>query len=98
MQSERLPSLNYRISADYGTVAVAKSKSFQSDDLFGSVMNLCTKINSKARANDMVIGEELYQLVKSIEDFRFERVQENLILITAIILHILYKLEKRGIF
>jgi two-component system, OmpR family, response regulator ChvI len=26
MQSERLPPLNYRISADYGVVAVAKSK------------------------------------------------------------------------
>jgi class 3 adenylate cyclase len=77
MQSERLPSLNYRISADYGIVAVAKSKSSQSDDLFGSAMNLCAKINSKAPANGMVIGKDLYQLVKSLEDFRFERVQEQ---------------------
>lgn len=75
MQSERLSSLNYRISADYGIVAVAKSKSFQSDDLFGSAMNLCAKINSKARANGMVIGEDLYQLVKFLEDFRFVKVQ-----------------------
>jgi class 3 adenylate cyclase len=77
MRSERLPPLNYRISADYGIVAVAKSKSSQSDDLFGSAMNLCAKINSKAPANGMVIGQNLYQLVKSIEDFRFERVNEQ---------------------
>jgi class 3 adenylate cyclase len=77
MKSERLPPLNYRISADYGVVAVAKSKSSQNDDLFGSAMNLCAKINSKAPANGMVIGQELYQLVKSLEDFRFERVNEQ---------------------
>src|SRR5215216_7238992 len=75
MQSERLPPLNYRISADYGVVAVAKSKSSQSDDLFGSAMNLCAKINSKARASGMVIGEDLYQLVKFLEEFRFVKVQ-----------------------
>ncbi len=77
MQAERLPSLNYRISADYGMVAVARSKSSQSDDLFGSAMNLSAKINSKAPTNGMVIGEDLYQLAKSLEDFRFERVQEQ---------------------
>lgn len=77
MHAERLPQLNYRISADYGMVAIAKSKSSQSDDLFGSAMNLCAKINSKAPANGMVIGEDLYQLVKSLKDFHFERVQEQ---------------------
>jgi class 3 adenylate cyclase len=77
MQTERLPPLDYRISADYGMVAVAKSKSSQTDDLFGSAMNVRAKINSKAPANGMVIGEDLYQLVKSIEDFRFERVKEG---------------------
>jgi hypothetical protein len=30
-------------------------------EAFGSAMNLCTKINSKAPANGMVIGEDLYQ-------------------------------------
>ena len=69
--------MNYRISGDYGMVAVAKSKSPQSDDLFGSAMNLCAKINSKAPANGMVIGEDFYQLVKSLEDYCFERVHEQ---------------------
>jgi class 3 adenylate cyclase len=55
LHEEKLPSLNYRISADYGTVELAKSKSSQSEDLFGSAMNLCAKINSKAPANGMVV-------------------------------------------
>jgi class 3 adenylate cyclase len=58
-------------------VAVAKSKSSQSDDLFGSAMNLCAKINPKAPTNGIVIGQNLYRLVKSIEDFCFEKVKEQ---------------------
>lgn len=59
LHEEKLPPLNYRISADFGRVEVAKSRSSQSDDLFGSAMNLCAKINSKAPPNGMVIGEAL---------------------------------------
>ena len=72
----RITIIKYRISLDYGMVAVAKSK-WSSDDLFGSAMNLCAKVNSKAHADGKVIGEDLYQLVKPYEDFRFERVKEQ---------------------
>src|SRR5581483_11711115 len=59
LQSEKLPPMNYRISVDYGEVHLAKSTSSQSDDLFGATVNMCAKINSKAKANGMVIGENL---------------------------------------
>jgi CheY-like chemotaxis protein len=58
------PPLYYRISADYGKVEIAKSITSQTDDLFGSTVNLCAKINSKAAPNGMVIGGDLYQIVK----------------------------------
>ena len=64
LYEEGLPLLNYRISADYGRVEVARSGASQSDDLFGSTVNLCAKINSKAPLNGMVIGGDLYQIVK----------------------------------
>ena len=35
MLSEKLPPIQYRISADYGEVSVARSASSQSEDLFG---------------------------------------------------------------
>lgn len=60
---QRLPPLNYRISADYGKVEVARSSSSQSEDLFGSTMNVCAKINAKASAYGMVIGRNLYQII-----------------------------------
>lgn len=77
LHEEKLPSLNYRISADYGRVQVARSRSSQSDDLFGSAMNLCAKINSKAPPNGMIIGEALYQLVKPISDYNFSKVEDQ---------------------
>ena len=63
---EMLPTVNYRISADYGKVEVARSITSPDNDLFGSPMNLCSKINAKAPANEMVIGDNLYQNIKTI--------------------------------
>jgi len=48
LNAEALPPLSYRISADYGRFQIAKTKSSRGDDLFGSTMNLCAKINSLA--------------------------------------------------
>src|ERR687897_2171041 len=44
LYQEKLPSVSYRISANYGRVEVARSSTSQSDDLFGSTMNMCAKI------------------------------------------------------
>jgi CheY-like chemotaxis protein/class 3 adenylate cyclase len=63
LHSENLPSVSYRISADYGRVEVATSTSSKSEDLFGSTMNICAKINSMAKPNGIVIGGDLHQLV-----------------------------------
>ena len=66
MHEMDLPDVNYRISADYGRLSIAKSLTSQSYDLFGPTMNLCAKINSKAAPNSMVIGSDLYQMLKSV--------------------------------
>jgi two-component system response regulator ChvI len=73
LKQEGLLSISYRISADYGAVEVAKSITSQNYDFFGSTVNLCAKINSKAPPNGMVIGGDLYQIVKkSYDNYRFE--------------------------
>ena len=84
LYEEKLPSVSYRISANYGRVEVARSSTSQSDDLFGSTMNMCAKINSKALPNAIVIGGDLYQIVKSFSssyldnNYYFEGVDEYL--------------------
>jgi two-component system, OmpR family, response regulator ChvI len=65
LKEEELPGLSYRISADYGKVEVAKSLTSTSEDLFGPTVNLCSKINSRASPNQMVIGNNLYKVTKA---------------------------------
>jgi two-component system, OmpR family, response regulator ChvI len=81
LHSENLPSVSYRISADYGKVEVATSTSSKGgEDLFGSTMNICAKINSLAEPNGIVIGGNLYQIMKSfssIDKYQFRELREG---------------------
>jgi len=63
-KTKGLPSLDYRISADYGRADIAQSLTTTSEDLFGPTVNICAKINSIAMPNSMVIGGGLYKIVK----------------------------------
>ena len=81
LHSENLPSVSYRISADYGRVEVATSTSSKSEDLFGPTMNICAKINSMAEQNGIVIGGNLYQIIESFsfahEGYEFSGLREG---------------------
>ena len=66
LHSLDLPPVSYRISADYGKVEVATSKTSGSDDLFGPTMSIIASINSIANPNGMVIGEDLFRIIKSL--------------------------------
>ena len=73
MHDAGLPSVSYRISADFGTVMLAKSVTASSDDIFGPTVNICSKINRMADPNSMIIGNDLYQNVKNIQGYSFEQ-------------------------
>jgi class 3 adenylate cyclase len=77
---QKLPPLDYRISADYGILEEARSVSSNTLDLFGPAMNLCAKINSKAPKNEMVIGRGLYDIIKSFLDINSFKESEGVIL------------------
>lgn len=66
---EGLPTIGYRISADYGRVEIAKSSASNIEDLFGSTINFCSKINSQATPNGIVIGNDLYRIIRSFSHF-----------------------------
>jgi two-component system response regulator ChvI len=79
LKEKGLPDLSYRISADYGRVEVAKSLTSTTEDLFGPTVNLCSKINSKASPNQMVIGKNLYEITKAAfedNEYFFNKVDE----------------------
>ena len=79
LRREQLPSIGYRLSADYGRLEVARCSTSESDDLFGSTINICSKINRKATPNGMVIGGDLYTVLRSLgftENFRMHAIGE----------------------
>ena len=75
MSKNGLPELNYRISADYGHVMLADSMTSFHKDIFGPTVNICSKINSMAIPNTMVIGGDMYQHVKDIDGCSFKEIE-----------------------
>jgi adenylate cyclase len=71
MRKEGLPDLNYRISCEYGSVAVARVSTSSVNDIFGSTVNYCSKINPLAPSGGMVIGQALYEKVMRFDKFKF---------------------------
>ena len=66
LSKQHLPPFNYRISLDYGVVDLALSGDYSQIDLFGSTINLCSKINSSLSIpNDITIGDNFYRILKS---------------------------------
>jgi len=72
LELENLPCLNYRVSADYGKVAIMNTNNSSMPDLIGPPVNMCSKINHRAENNGVVIGGDLYQVVKDLQDYRFK--------------------------
>ena len=73
-----LPSISYRISANYGLVELATSTNSNGVDLFGPTVNICSKINHLALPNQMVIYKDLYDVIKELtffKEYRFEEVK-----------------------
>ena len=56
---------------DFGTVMLANSVASSDDDIFGSTVNVCSKINRIAKPNGIVIGSDMYQIVKDFDEFSF---------------------------
>lgn len=76
LTAEKLPEVSYRISATFGPVRVAIVATSTIDDIFGATVNTCAKINSLANPNSIVIGESLYNKVKEIDGYIFEKITD----------------------
>src|SRR5688572_3669392 len=66
LMKKNLPSVeNYKISLDYGVVDLALAGDNYQLDIFGSAVNLCSKINSSSAHNEIIIGNNFYRILKS---------------------------------
>jgi class 3 adenylate cyclase len=77
LSKQHLPPFNFRISIDYGVVDLALVGDYSQIDLFGSTLNLCSKINSSSLSipNEIIIGDNFYRILKSFssidKDYNF---------------------------
>ena len=71
-----LPKIQYRISVDYGPIMIANFKTSCCEDIFGSTVNLCSKINRTAKPNGMVVGNDFYQIIKKSPQHKFREVKK----------------------
>ena len=67
-------AINYRISADYGEVSIMKTNDSSSIDVFGTPVNMCTKINRAAPKNSIVIGGDLYRSAKKLDNYNYSMI------------------------
>ena len=79
LKQQKLPVFNYRISATYGIVRIAKTSTSSVNDIFGSTVNRCAKINRTAPANGLIIGEDFYKNAKTLDDFTFEKIESHIV-------------------
>ncbi len=72
----KMPKIQYRISLDYGPLMIAKYMTSSCKDIFGPTVNLCARLNHIAKPNGLVIGSDMYQIVKKSKQYRFNEVDE----------------------
>ena len=66
LSKQQLPLFNYRITMDYGVLDLALVGDYSQIDLFGTTVNLCSKINtSSSIPNEIIIGDNFYRILKS---------------------------------
>jgi len=71
LKAENLPELNYKVSMTYGSVKVAQSTTSNVSDIFGPTVNRCFKINSLCPENNIVIGDNMYKILKAFHEYEF---------------------------
>jgi HAMP domain-containing protein len=79
LQKENLPVIDYRTSATFGMVRIARTSTSSVNDIFGATVNRCAKINRTAPANGLIIGEDFFENAKNLEDFTFKKVESEIV-------------------
>lgn len=78
LTESKLPIINFRISATYGSVMLAKILKFGTPDIFGSTVNQTFKINRLSKTNGFVISDMLYEKVKNSRGYKFVEVDDKI--------------------
>lgn len=72
LQELSLPAVDYRISASFGPVSIVENENNDVEDLFGSTVNTCSKMNRLAKTNAMIIGSALHDKLEESQKYSFK--------------------------
>lgn len=75
-KKRKISAIHYRVSLDYGPLMIARYATSSCRDIFGPTVNLCSKINHLAKSDQLVIGGDLYQIVKKSKHYAFDEIAE----------------------
>lgn len=76
MSKLELPKLDYKVSFSYGKFRVANISTSTVDDIFGSTINICAKINSLCPPNSIIVTQKLYDAIDSFDWLKSEKLCE----------------------
>ncbi|NOQ44142.1 MAG: HAMP domain-containing protein [Nitrosopumilus sp.] len=79
LEKENLPIFDYRTSATFGNVRIARTSTSSVNDIFGATVNRCAKINRTAPANGLIIGEEFYENAKDLDSYTFKKISSDIV-------------------
>jgi len=75
-KKRNISEIHYRVSLDYGPIMIAKYVTSSCRDIFGPTVNLCSKINHLAKPDQLVLGGDLFQIVKKSKNYKFSELAE----------------------
>ena len=76
LTKKTFPEINYRVSAVHGSVMVASKNDV--DDIFGTTVNKCSKINRFAKTNGLVVSDVIYDKIKSEKKYKIEEIERDI--------------------
>ena len=92
---------SYKIAIDWGVVDLALSGDNYQTDIFGSTVNICSKINSSlslAHKNEIIIGNNFYKILKSFSTImdKYDFINNGEFKITENIGYSTYNIKRRN--
>ncbi|HZL23445.1 MAG TPA: response regulator [Nitrososphaeraceae archaeon] len=100
LSKQQLPPFNYRITMDYGVLDLALVGDYSQIDLFGTTVNLCSKINNSSIPNEILIGDNFYRILKSFSTMlnSYNFINHINYQITENNIYPLYKIKRKNAF
>ncbi|MGI9009864.1 MAG: response regulator [Nitrososphaeraceae archaeon] len=101
LKNNNLPPVeSYKISIDYGIIDLALAGDNYQLDIFGSAVNICSKINSSSLSipNEIIIGNNFYRILKSFPNIlnNYNFVNNGELKVTENIGYPTYTIERRS--